>query len=86
MAISLSNINQFSKERTFLKSEFCGLHKNDQHFYPRCFGSREMAKKQSVQSNSGHPVMVETHWVWDNSENMLGIGLCTHMLCIRYGW
>ena len=46
MAISLSNIDQFSKVRTFLKSEFCGLHKNDQNFYPRCFGGRDIAKNK----------------------------------------
>ena len=45
-AISQSNIGQFSKLRTFLKSEFCGLRENDQHFHPRCFGSREMAKNK----------------------------------------
>ena len=55
-AISQSNIDQFSKLRTFLKSKFCGLLKNDQNIYPSCFGGREIAKKQSVQSISGHHV------------------------------
>ena len=57
-AISRSNIGQFSKLRTFLKSEFCGLRENDQHFYPRCFGSREMAK------NKVSKVIVDTLYCW----------------------
>ena len=40
-----SNIDQFLKFMTFLKSEFCGLHKNDLKCYPMCFGGREIAKK-----------------------------------------
>ena len=29
---------------TFLKWEFCGLHKNGQKFYPMCLGGWEIAK------------------------------------------
>ena len=36
----------FKKFMTFLKSEFCGLQKNDQKFYPMCFGGREIAKNK----------------------------------------
>ena len=32
------------------------LFKNDQNIYSRRFGGREIVKKQSVQSISGHPV------------------------------
>ena len=45
-AISQSNIGKFLKLRTFLKSEFCGLRKNDYNFYLKCFGSREIAKNK----------------------------------------
>ena len=45
-AISQSKIGKFLKLRTFLKSEFCGLRKNDYNFYLRCFGSREIAKNK----------------------------------------
>ena len=38
--------------------EFSGLYENIQNFYPRCIGSREIDKKQSGQSNSGHPVTI----------------------------
>ena len=63
-AISRSNIGQFSKLRTFLKSEFCGLRKDDQDFYPRCFGSREMAK------NKVSKVIVDTLYIQGVPRNL----------------
>ena len=46
MAIYRSNIDQFLRLKTFLKSEFCGLHKNVQNFYPRVLGGPEIAKNK----------------------------------------
>ena len=46
MALSPLNINQFSKLRPFLKSEFCGPHKNDKNTYAMCFGGPEIVKKK----------------------------------------
>ena len=47
-------------------SELKGLHKNVQNFYSRCFGSQEIAKKQSGNSIGGHPVyvMVSNRLLW----------------------
>ena len=40
-----------------LKSEFCGLHKNDNKFYSMCFEGREIAK------NKVSKVLVHTLYV-----------------------
>ena len=63
MALSPLNINQFSKLRPFLKSEFCGPHKNDKNTYAMCFGGPEIVKKKSGQSISGHPVYIKTRLI-----------------------
>ena len=60
MALSPLNINQFSKLRPFLKSEFCGPHKNDKNTYAMC---PEIVKKKSGQSISGHPVYIKTRLI-----------------------
>ena len=41
--ISWSNIDPFKKYVKKFESELCGLHENDQHFYPICFGGCEIA-------------------------------------------
>ena len=42
---------------TCLKLEFCGLHKNDQKFYPMCFGGQEIAKSKMSK------VLVDTLYI-----------------------
>ena len=48
----------------FLKSEFCGLHKNDQKFNPVCFGGGEIAK------NKVSKVLVDTLYglIYENTK------------------
>ena len=44
--ISWSKMTQIIKVRIFLNVELSGLHENIQNFYPRCSGSREIAKNK----------------------------------------
>ena len=56
-AISRSNNDQFPKLKTFLKLKFCGVLKNSQNIYPRCFGGREITK------NKVSKVLVDTLYI-----------------------
>ena len=48
--------------------------KHDEKFYPMSFGCREIAKKQCVQSISGHPVYVTKHaYINIYNENTIGL-------------
>ena len=48
-AIPQSNIVQFSKLRTFLKSEFCEHLKNDQNIYPSALKAEKLQKTKCLK-------------------------------------